>query len=357
MAKRDPNITAKNAWIKELRSKLDDLLPRVLAETGIESLLSINAIIGSKHDKYFNLRDDVFTSPDNFLVSWYSELDRLTADGHPSSAKISYYRASSPAFSEYLQIFLKRSFLLHFHEWSRVRPTVENATMWIGQNNADYGLLVTPRFAGRQWENDKSEIRTVSFNYWTIGHVLASGIVVPSNPAGVFKFEKPEDYLNFFENVIVRNSGSKYEKEIAKYYTEFVLSHPRPLNVPLLIPEFRYEGLERKHVYRLDFTVINPYTQQKVGIELSPWSSHGYISRTKQMTQAEINEAAQNNFEKEMQKHRRYFRKFGIFVLIYTDSNLANCKALFDEEIAPLLSPEIPKPVFPFEMARRYGLT
>ena len=75
------------------------------------------------------------------------------------------------------------------------------------------------------------------------------------------------------------------------------------------------------------------------------------------MTQAEINEAAQNNFEKEMQKHRRYFRKFGIFVLIYTDSNLANCKALFDEEIAPLLSPEVPKPVFPFEMARRYGLT
>lgn len=84
-----------------------------------------------------------------------------------------------------------------------------------------------------------------------------------------------------------------------------------------MIPEFRYEGIDVQHIYRLDFTIIEAKDLNKIGFELSPWSSHGYISKTKQMTQAEINEIAKDNFEKEMKKHKDFFKKHGIFNLIY----------------------------------------
>ena len=54
---------------------------------------------------------------------------------------------------------------------------------------------------------------------------------------------------------------------------KLVRAAKEPLKVPLLIPEYRYEGRLPKHKYRLDFTIINPDTMDKVGFELSPWST------------------------------------------------------------------------------------
>ena len=70
---------------------------------------------------------------------------------------------------------------------------------------------------------------------------------------------------------------------------------------------------------------------QKQGFELSPWSTHGYIKGVKNKTQFEVNEEAKSNFEKEMRKHKEYFRKFNIFTLIYTDEDLKDTQAIFDE--------------------------
>ena len=100
----------------------------------------------------------------------------------------------------------------------------------------------------------------------------------------------------------MRNSGSQYEYDLSGLYCDYVRSHANSLEVPLLIPEFRYDGLAVKHVYRLDFRVINPYTFDKTGFELSPWSTHGYLYKTKELTQAEINAMAAGNFAKEMKK-------------------------------------------------------
>lgn len=38
---------------------------------------------------------------------------------------------------------------------------------------------------------------------------------------------------------------------------------------------------------------------------------------------------AQDNFEKEMHRHKEFFIKHGIFVLIYTDSELADLGRIF----------------------------
>ncbi|WP_337288576.1 topoisomerase [Candidatus Methylomirabilis sp.] len=332
MAKRDPEKTARNRVINGLTGQLRDLLPDVLSETGISSEHSLHGIYGGKFADYIDIKNEVIQSPEHFIALYLEGLQKKAAVSGPAASHPQNLELllRSPTLQEYLFTFLKRTYLRNLEALSKKRPSVEEAAVWIGQNNADYGLLITPRFNPRkgQWENDKSEIRHFAPLYWSIGHVLETGLVIPRRDERI-TFRSSEEYLDFFLNVLVRNSGSKYEYALANTYRDYVLSTPEPHRVPLLIPEFRYEGMSASHKYRLDFTIIDPLELTKIGFELSPWSSHGYLSKVKGLTQAEINSMAQNNFEREMRKHKDFFRKHGIFVLIYTDSDLANLTQVF----------------------------
>ena len=213
--------------------------------------------------------------------------------------------------------------------YSKKKPRIEESEIWIGNNNADYGLLVTPRFNGTNWENDKSEIRHFKKKYWTIGHILETGLVIPYKNRKK-EFGTAKEYLEFFEDVIVRDTGSIYNKAFAELYSTFVINHNDPENIPLLIPEFRYKGLAQKHKHRLDFLIIEPTEMKKVGIELSPWSSHGQLT-IKDKKAHEINSEALQNFEKETNRLRDYFWKYDITTLIYTNSQLGSLEEVFDE--------------------------
>ncbi len=70
MAKRDPDKTARNRIIAAIKAKLRTLLPQVLKDTGYESEASLNAIIGSKHDDFFDLKHDVVPSHEQFVMHW-----------------------------------------------------------------------------------------------------------------------------------------------------------------------------------------------------------------------------------------------------------------------------------------------
>ncbi len=331
MAKRDLEKTARNKVIARLSERLTALLPDVLVETGIPSVHSLHGLYGGKFARYINIKNKVILSSEHFIALYLEGFVRK-AEGWASGsdARNLELLRNSPKLREYLHLFLKRTYLRNLEALSKKRPAVEDAAVWIGQNNANYGILVTPRFSQRsgQWENDKSEIRHFSQLYWSIGHVVETGLVVPGKNECI-AFGSPEEYLNFFLNVIVRNSGSKYEYEIARRYRDYALSTPEPTRIPLLIPEFRYEGLESSHRYRLDFTIIDPFELTKIGFELSPWSSHGYLAKIKGLTQKAINKMAQDNFEREMKKHKDFFRRHGIFVLIYTDNDLADLGKVF----------------------------
>jgi hypothetical protein len=354
MAKRDPDKTARNRIIANIKTELRKILPDVLSVTGISSEQSLNAIIGSKNDDFFDLKNDVILSHEEFINKWLQGLKNSLKHGGSLSRKLIYENAKRhDVFKRYLLLFLKRSYLNHFDELSKNRPSPENSEIWIGQTNANYGLLVTPRFYKGQWENDKSEIRAFKQGYWTIGHIMETGLVIPGKKKR-FKFSDIDQYLLFFTDTLVRNSGSKYEYEISEYYSEYVRSASNPLNIPLMIPEFRYRGLEKAHKYRLDFLIINPYTLDKVGFELSPWSTHGYLRKTKRLTQKQINEMAQDNFEKEMRKHRSFFKKHNIYSLIYTDDNLRDCKKLFENEISRYLQPERPAIQLSFQIMEEF---
>jgi len=335
MAKRDLKKTRRNKEISNLSAKIKSLLPKILELTGYRNEHSLNATFGGKYAEYIDLKNEVIDTPQQFrslylkgFLNTLEELGRYAKPGNKYFDAFSHYRDHEEV-REWLHLFLERTYLRHYEELSKVRPTVEESVMWIGQRNASYGILVTPRFSNGQWENDKSEIRRFKKTYWTIGHILETGFVVPSEDERI-TFSDLDQYLSFFKNTLVRNSGSTHEMEFAKRYCEFVKASDNPESVPLLIPEFRYGGLEKKHEYRLDFTVINPYNMTKVGFELSPWSTHGTLTGTKGKSQKEINAEALANFEKEMRKLKSYFRKFGISILVFTDSDLADHDALFE---------------------------
>ena len=353
MAKRDPDKSARNRIIKRIKEELREMLPGVLKDTGLASEASLNATIGSKNDDFFDLKNEIINTPEEFINKWLKGLKASVNSHHsPSHQWILDNIKKHNSFKKYLMLFLERSYLNHFEELSKNRPSPAQSEIWLGQTNANYGLLVTPRFQGGEWENDKSEIRAFKQGYWTIGHVMQTGLVIPGKK--IFKFGDIDQYLLFFTDTLVRNSGSKYEYELAEHYSEYVRNSENPMEIPLMIPEFRYLGLEKKHKYRLDFLIINPYTLSKVGFELSPWSTHGYLSKIKGLTQKEVNKMAADNFESEMKKHRSYFKKHEIFSLIYTDEQLKDCKKLFDEEIAPHLDPEMPTTQLSFEIMEEF---
>lgn len=347
MAKRDPEKTARNKKIAEWGATLKEKLPGVLEVLGLEREGSLHGIYGGKHADFIDIKHAVIHTPEQFVALWqrgYMDYLRKQAAARGPYAKDSnYYKnfrvlQEQPKVWEYVELFLKRTFLRNYESLARTRPTVEQSAIWIGQNNASYGLLVTPRFYKGVWDNDKSEIRHFPKDYWTIGHILETGFVIPGKERRI-EFNDVEDYLTFFENVIVRASGSVHEAKIAEKYSEFVRAAPHVEKVPLLIPELRYAGLARDHKYRLDFCIIHPFTMERVGFELSPWSTHGQLTGTKGMTQKAINDMAKANFESEMKKLKAYYRDMGIHVLVYTDSDLQNPGKVFGE-IAGYLNPE-----------------
>jgi hypothetical protein len=352
MAKRDPRKTARNKMIAAMKVDLRAILLQVYKETEFDNESSLNATIGHKTDWVIDLKNEVITSPEHYVALWTEGFKRILDKGSdPSFAWLFKQVKKSRALKKYLDTFLRRSYLKHYDELYKKRPQVNEAEVWIGENNADYGLLVSPRFAKGQWENDKSEIRHFPHRYFTIGHVLATGLVIPGKKA-TFPFVDVDAYLIFFEHVLVRKTASTHQKAVAALYCAFVRESDDAESIPLLIPEFRYEGRDTKHKYRLDFCVIDPDTMDKVGFELSPWSTHGKLS-TIGKTQRQINEEAKANFEKEMTKHKSFFRRHGIYALIYTDVDLAKPEDVF-ADIRTYLEPRAPAKQLSFHLVEEF---
>ena len=343
MPLRDPERQKRNQKIENLTDQLRQQLPIVLEISGFLNEQSLHATFGGKNAQYIDIKNEIIHSPEQFINLWlqgYLRYMENLGEHYKSSSYFENYLLlrQYEALRNYVFLFLERTYWRNFESLSKKRPTVDESMIWIGQEKASYGLLVTPRFKGGNWENDKSEIRHFKKQYWTIGHILQTGLVIPFEDSTV-KFRDIDQYLVFFKSVLVRASGSPHEMNVAKRYCDFVRNASNPEEIPLIIPEIRYGGLQRNHEYRLDFCIIDPFSMSKVGFELSPWSTHGELTHLKGVTQVEINRRAQANFEKEMKKSKSFFRKFGIITLIFTDADLIDPDSLF-EEFKKFLTPE-----------------
>jgi hypothetical protein len=348
MAKRDPNKTARNRAIEQMKNELRVLLPLTLPETDRDNEMSLNAFIGSKAEKFLDLKNEVIKSPEEYVSKWLLGLTKCLEDGEQGTILQLHDYLRDPHkqyFRKYCDLFLRRSFLNHYEELSKTRPRENESYYWFGLNNAQHGLFVTPRFnkINSEWENDKSEIRAFLETYWTIGHLLNTGLCYQGENR-IYPFKDVEAYLNFFYDQ-VRLTNSQYQIEIADRYIDYVRNSTQQEKIPLLIPEIRFNSLKIKHEHRLDFLVINPYTMDKIGFELSPWSTHGNLTKKKktgeEKTMKELNSEALQNFEYEITRMRAFFKNHNIYTFIYSDSDLKNIDGIFDE-IRKLLNPTEP---------------
>ncbi|NTD96367.1 topoisomerase [Agrobacterium tumefaciens] len=346
MAKRDPNKTARNKTIEQIKEQLRDIQTQACNEVDREDELSLNAYIGSKAGDFMDLKNEVIKTPDEYIIKWIEGLEKGLKEGKQGKFVKIYEHLkdkNNQFFKQYVELFLRRSFLKRIDEFSKKRPHDSDSEIWYGEKNSDYGLLITPRFVNGKWENDKSEIRAFPEAYWTIGHVLRTGICMQGQERRI-TFSNVSDYLNF-TMAQVRLTNSKYQIALYESYIKFVEDSDNPSKIPLLIPEVQFSPESKKHLHRLDFLIINPFTLDKIGIELSPWSTHGEFSGTdsggKKRTIKEMNYEAKVKVEKDVEKVKAYFKKKNVVTLTYMDTSLADMEQVF-ADVSRFLNPNNP---------------
>jgi len=338
--------------IEELNDELKAREKRVLEIIG-RSLESFHGVVGGKYNTYIDSVRQEFLSPEQFITEWESGALRkakmtdqytLGMYGHAyqNAAVHEIIRfLKNPRIRKYMRLFHERTFYRYYEARTRAKPSDDLWEVWMGHLSMEHGLLITPRYVEDEgWENDVSEIRHVQFDYWTIGHVLATGLVTPDENE-VTSFDSVKGYLRYFRSVMVRPNRSVYGDALARAYSGFVLAQDDPNWVPLLIPEFRYEGKAVNHKHRLDFCIFSAPNNTRVGIELSPWSTHGVVKNIKnlEMTGGKkaVEDKRKEKFEGEMEKRNAYFRTFGITTLTFTDRNLKNIDDCFEQVQAYLI--------------------
>ena len=328
---------------KLLTSHLSNILPvvkerveRITRENF--SLLSFHAQMGSKNNLYIDSVRTKFIDSEDFIAQWLGGLiknverqiyeDTFGKGRHKGAAYYLIQYLKDLFIREYVFAFLTRSFYRNFKERVRNKPDENLWSLWFGNGNLFWGLVIEPVLRDGYWTNDKSEMRRASYNYWTIAHILSTGFIDPTSNSRI-RFRSPEDFLGFYRSVFVRTSNSQYEREIAERYIEYLKSSNNLNQEPFLIPEFRYAGKEVKHTYRLDYTVLNPYIMKMTGFEISPASTHISVERTKDKHQKLLNFELSQQWSKEMTKRNSYFIKYGISTVTFTDTDLDNVGQCF----------------------------
>lgn len=326
--------------IQEIDDKLSEQL-RLLRSSVLEeyvrvkegrkpNILSFHGVIALYKPQYIDLVQSKFLSPKELIASWLSGLNsNLKEENSSGSPHLLLQKMLKHGDSKkYIFLFLERDYYRHLGIRRRNKPETNFYSIWFGDNVINWGLLIQPRKTDEGWINKIPQIEKVSFNYWTIGHILSVGLVDPENNE-LKKFNNLKDLLDFIKGILKRLSRSKYEKRIYDLYVDYLMSSKAPFDEPFLIPEFRYAGLNKDHIYRLDFTVLNIYTNDKIGFEISPQSSHMSVTKVKDKTQKKVNEDIANLWEKEVAKRNDYFEKYNISIITFTDTQLTNIDKCF----------------------------
>ncbi|GHB56234.1 topoisomerase II [Persicitalea jodogahamensis] len=313
-------------FTKELEGMLPEVLHKFSIEKGKEcSIHSLHGTIGSKNNTYVDSVHTQFSDPNDFKAKWIKGFIEYVGEKRYTPLR---NLLKDSTFRKYTLTFLERNFYRNLLERTRSKPNENLWSIWFGSGKFFWGLIIAPVLKFDGWTNDISEIRRANFMYWTIGHVIATGLIDPENNE-LYTFSTLLDLLNFYKRILKRISNSLYEKQIFDLYVEYLKNAEDPFSEPFLIPELRYAGLEVEHEYRLDFTILNSHTMEMIGFEFSPHSTHMAVSKIKNKKQIEVNAELSKKWDKEMSKRNKYFSNYGIITLTFTDTNLINIENCF----------------------------
>lgn len=325
---------------EELSARLEEMreeaLNRFSQIVGRESTLQqMHAHVGRNNNTFVDSVRMQFHSPEDFIARWLNGLTQQVMERKDAIARRRRFgdrkrteeiipeMLQDQFLHNYIHLFLERNFYRNFEARVRAKPDQNLWQVWFGSGQLVWGLLISPAHRFGEWTNDKSQMRRENYAYWTVEHVLETGLIAPESEKPVM-FSDVEAFLTFYQTVLARVSNSQYEQAISDRYLAYIRKNEYPGAVPLLIPELRYAGKEVKHLYRLDFSVLNPYTMKMVGFEISPASSHMSIAGSTKKAQKVLNEELSAKWGKEADKRNAYFEKFGITTITFTDKDLAD---------------------------------
>lgn len=327
-----------HGYIQYLTGELEKIRPTVL-QRATELLQynvtvqSLHGKIGGKFNKFTNVMQDQYPNIRRFQNAWF---DGLQAECNRFRGYNNYEAAiwdivllvKDELCLQYILLFIERNFYLHYEERVRQKPNEEHWELWFGSTLL-HGLLIAPaRLPDKSWRVDHSEIRKVPYQYWTIGHVFSVGGVIDAKSNGIIPIRDLSDLWNYYTYMIQASSKSPYEVEICKRYLDYLGHSANLKDEPFLIPELRYAGKSTQHLYRLDFTILNPHTMDYVGFELSPTSTHMHVSGKDQQLTVYNQQIAQQ-WEKEIAKRNDYYKTFGITTVTFTDNHLTDLDKCF----------------------------
>lgn len=321
----------------ELTLQLNSLLPSVLKRTAtvlsepITSKQSLHGKIGGKNNLYANVADSHFHDFRAFQTQWAKGmLDTYNRSTHECAVWDIVRLYQDDLCRKYILLFQERNFYRHYTERIRKKPDEQLWEVWFG-NRLSMGLLIAPeRLADGRWRIDHSEIRRASYNYWTLGHIFHVGGFINHENNEIYPVTDLDSLDVFYNHIILGLSDSSYEKGICTRYIDYLRKSSNPELEPFLIPEFHYEGPGKKCKYRLDFTILNPYTFKFIGFELSPSSTHMRVEKIKDKTQQQLNEDLARQWEKECSKRNEYYSRYGISCITFTDTDLKNLDRCFE---------------------------
>ncbi|MBN2890974.1 MAG: hypothetical protein JXL97_03830 [Bacteroidales bacterium] len=311
----------------ELQSMQEEVLKLHCKEKGGNfSIHSLHGTIGGKNNTYVDSIRTQFSDPKEFKAKWLKGFIEYIGENKYSPLR---NLMKKKKFRDYTLTFLERNFYRNLFQRTRYKANEKLWAIWFGSSILYWGLIIAPFKTKDSWTYNINELRHAKYMYWTVGHVLTTGLVDPENNE-LYKFADLDELLKFYRHILKGISNSIYEKKVFGFYVEYLKNSDDPISEPFLIPELRYAGYEAKHKYRLDFTILNSYTLEKIGFELSPHSTHMSVSKIKGKTQKEINEGLSKKWQKEMDKRNKYFADFDITVITFSDEDLKNISDCFD---------------------------
>ena len=156
---------------KELKAIESIVLKRatLIAEKPV-SVHSLHGFLGGKNTQYVDSIRTQFPSPDDFISKWIDGLltkvkkiennQRKEYNGniYQNTATHRMVRlVKDPKILEYLILFLERNFYRNLIERTRAKPNEVHWTLWFGDNQIPWGVIIAPAYRKGQWTNDVSE--------------------------------------------------------------------------------------------------------------------------------------------------------------------------------------------------------
>lgn len=328
MSKRDNEYTQELKKLESVVLQKYIQLKRERGETQEYNILSLNSTINSRIICFAKIKELSYTTAEQLLDVYCGELSELKDD-------IIYEFLRDEDCWKYFEIYIRRYFVRKEKELSRNKPKQKMYELWFGDNYNCYGIMITPVFRYSYqhnmniWENDKSEIRKVDFKYWSVSHILKTGLIDLERNE-LISFVDIEDLIDFYKRVFFARSKSKYEKMIMIKYFELLRKLTDYDKVAFLIPELRLKK-EEQHKYRLDFTALCTGEVEKyIGFELSPDSTHAFTQNIEQKSSHEIIREEIKRWEKEIGKRNEYYEEFEIHVRTFMEKELQDIDKCFE---------------------------